>query len=220
MATTRTTGEQSTSNSAADGPLNPPQATPNSGASQSEPSQAQGDGADEGVSVKRILRTTTWCALAACTGHILIWIGYLIRLQNGPNWIPWEPVVGISLAAIATLSFGGFYAGARRARVAIASSFLLTFLVLLTYELTLVELSAKSGGTEVSGGVVDFLSELRGSVGVIVGFYFGSEAAISVAKAIGVAFGKPESAAAVMTSDRDVAVTKDPTASIAQLGGS
>ncbi|WP_330474825.1 hypothetical protein [Terrabacter sp. C0L_2] len=220
MATTRPTGGRSEDVAVTDEDLNPPPAAASSGASQTVVGRDQGGGADEGVSVKRILRTTTWCALAACAGHILIWIGYLIRLQNGPNWIPWEPVVGISLAAIATLSFGGFYAGARRARVAIASSFLLTFLVLLTYELTLVELSAKSGGTEVSGGVVDFLSDLRGSVGVIVGFYFGSEAAISVAKAIGVAFGKPGSAGAVMTSDRDVAVTADASPSITQLGGS
>ena len=174
-----------------------------------EPATPPGETFDEGVSVRRILKTTTWCAIAAASGHILIWLGYVLRVRNGPdatNWIPWEPVVGVSLALIATISFGGFYAGARRARVAIASSFLLTFLVLLTYELTLVELSLKSGGPEVSGGVADFLNDLRGSVGIIIGFYFGSEAAISVAKTIGVAFGRPENVSQVMTADRDVAV--------------
>lgn len=174
-----------------------------------EPAASSADTFDEGVSVRRILKTTTWCAIAAASGHVLIWLGYVLRVRGGPeatNWIPWEPVVGVSLALIATISFGGFYAGARRARVAIASSFLLTFLVLLTYELTLVELSLKSGGPEVSGGVADFLKDLRGSVGIIIGFYFGSEAAISVAKTIGVAFGRPENVPQVMTADRDVAI--------------
>jgi hypothetical protein len=157
---------------------------------------------DDDASVSRILKTTTYCALFAAGGHVLIWIGYLINAHTNSKWIPWQPVVGIALAGVATLSFGGFYAATLRARVAIASSFLLTFLVLLTYELTLTQLAVHFSDVN---DATTLLTDLRKEVGVIIAFYFGSEAAIGVAKSIGVAVGGPDKTKAIMTSDRDVA---------------
>jgi len=174
---------------------------------------------DEKTGVARILRTTTWCLVAAGTGHLLIWAGWLVYRGGHGIWVPWQPVVGISIAAIACLAFGGFYAASRRARVAIAATFLLTFFTLLSYQLHLRQLSEVTG-TDIPGGAPELIKDMRTSVATIIGFYFGSEAAISAAKALGVAFGKTENIAAVMTSDRDVAKTDpdvDKDISIAQL---
>lgn len=158
------------------------------------------DKADEGVSVRRILFTTVLCAFVAASGHVLIYIGWLIdRRTPGDGtdaYIPWEPCVAITLALIGVIAFGGFYAASLRARIAIASSFLLTFLVLLSFELSISELFQRP---------VALVGDLRDSVRLIVAFYFGSEAAISGAKALAVGFGRPENANKVMTSDRDLA---------------
>jgi hypothetical protein len=45
-------------------------------------------------------------------------------------------VVGTTLGIVALFSFGMFYTAARRARVAITASFVLTFLTALTFVLT------------------------------------------------------------------------------------
>jgi hypothetical protein len=168
---------------------------------------------DVGVSTEAIIKTTTWCAVFAVLGHLVVYGNYLLWLngwQPSPphedsNWIPWQPPVGIALALVATVAFGGFYAASQRARVAIAASFLLTFLVLLTFEVTIGALSQASGGQYADGGAVDFVHDLRGFTGIIVGFYFGTEAAISVAKVLGVAFGSSGDKQDILRSDRDVA---------------
>jgi hypothetical protein len=178
----------------------------------SEDTAARENGADEGVSVRKVTSATLVCAVVAGLGHLLIYLGYVVSFYSHPpghpelRWIPWPPCVGITLALVAALSFGGFYAASLRARVAIAASFLLTFLVLLSFELSIGELSqASSSQYAGANGAVDLIRDLRGYVGVVVGFYFGSEAAISIAKTVGVAFGNPDNSAAVMTADRDLA---------------
>jgi len=87
-------------------------------------------------------------------------------------------------------------------RVAITASFLLTFLVMMSFALTLPEF-AKSTQSE-------FMTQIQHNffsvVVAVVGFYFGSEAVVSIAKAVSVTKA-PESAAEITRSDRDLAET-------------
>jgi hypothetical protein len=103
------------------------------------------------------------------------------------HWIDkgifWQPVVGISLVIVSIAAFGGFYVATRRARVAIAAAFLLTFLVSLTYVLTVQDLADKAS----RGLANDMFADLRTVVVTIIGFYFGSEAIVASAKVIGAA---------------------------------
>ena len=87
-----------------------------------------------GFGRRPVLVTTAICGIVGALGHAVLWIG------EGQDWIDrgiyWEPVVGIAIVVVSITSFGGFYVASRRTRVAIAASFLLTFLVSLTYVLT------------------------------------------------------------------------------------
>jgi Na+:H+ antiporter, NhaC family len=98
-----------------------------------------------------------------------------------------QPVVGLSLSVVAVAAFGGFYLASRRSRVGFAASFVLTFMVLLSYMLTLEGAAAANGsqGGELSASadsVRELLTDFRGAVALIVGFYFGTDAAVSVVK--------------------------------------
>jgi hypothetical protein len=121
--------------------------------------------------------------------------GLLVALLFGAAWLAsrdkalaWQPVVGLSLSVVAVAAFGGFYLASRRSRVGFAASFVLTFLVLLSYMLTLEGLAAAVNGTQggelsaSADGVRELLTDFRGSVALIVGFYFGTDAAVSVVK--------------------------------------
>ena len=141
-----------------------------------------------------ILTTTLVCALSAALGHGTLWLSYAM---GWGRYVPWQPVAGISLSVVSIAAFGGFYLASRRARIAIASSFLLTFLVALTFVLTIRELG------DVSDSAQALFDEFRNVVMLIVGFYFGSEAAVSVAKVFGVSRG-PGTTADVQTADRDL----------------
>ena len=72
----------------------------------------------------------------------------------------------------------------------------------MSYELTLPQLAGHLSGADDATAV---LTDLRREVGVIIAFYFGSDAAISVAKSIGISAGAASKTRAIMTSDRDVA---------------
>lgn len=128
--------------------------------------------------------------------------------------LSWQPVVGLSLSVIAVTAFGGFYLASRRARIGLAASFVLTFLVLLSYMLTLDGLAAAAnGGTAGAAGeeelaaaadaLRDLLKGFRGSVGLIVAFYFGSDAAVSVVKIL---HARSDDAGGIARLDRDLAV--------------
>jgi hypothetical protein len=122
--------------------------------------------------------------------------GVLVALLFGAAWLAsrdkalaWQPVVGLSLSVVAVAAFGGFYLASRRSRVGFAASFVLTFLVLLSYMLTLEGLAAAANGSQGGGelsasadSVRELLTDFRGAVALIVGFYFGTDAAVSAVK--------------------------------------
>lgn len=146
-----------------------------------------------------IFVTTIVCSVSALLGHGLIWISYAFEWQRH---IPWQPVAGISLSLIGIAAFGGFYLASRRARIGIASSFLLTFLVALTYLLTIPEAG------DISDNAQALLDDFRSVVLLIIGFYFGSDAAVNVAKVVRSTPGT----AAVQTADRDLVSPTPPKA--------
>jgi len=108
----------------------------------------------------------------------MLWLAYSNEWNSREDVdVPWQPVAGISIVVVAVVAFGGFYVASRRARVAIAASFLLTFLVTLTYAISLEGLA---GATR--GDARELIDDFRYIVTLIVGFYFGTEAAVSIAK--------------------------------------
>lgn len=142
-----------------------------------------------------IVKTTVACAGSAVLGHGLLWLAYSMQWTG----VPWQPVVGISLVLVATSAFGGFYVASRRARIAIAASFLLTFIVMVTFVLTISPLAS----VIETGSAKDLLGDFRQVVTIIVGFYFGAEAAVGVAKVISAS--KPGADATdVQRADRDL----------------
>lgn len=182
------------------------------------PEAPAGDSGDpeEKVSIRRIIWTTSLCAAIGLVAHILIYVGYLVSYLNPDGrfdaLIPYQLLVGAATAVIGVIAFGGFYSATLRARVAIASSVLISFLLLLSFDLAIVELFRRTGDVPPS----QLTADLRQYVGTVIAFYFGSEALISGTKAIGAAFGRPENVASVMTSDRDVA--RRPASAASELG--
>jgi hypothetical protein len=138
------------------------------------------------IAIAPVIWTTLICALIAGGGHVVLWLsrslGWTVPSSEGAV-IPWQPVTGIVLVLVAITAFGGFYIAARRARVAISASFLLTFLVALSYVLTLQGLAEATQ----AGGAKEIFNDFRTVVIVIIGFYFGTEALVSAAKIIGAA---------------------------------
>lgn len=115
-------------------------------------------------------------------GFVVAVLFGIARLSAAGTPLAWQPIVGLSLSVIAIAAFGGFYLASRRARIGLAASFVLTFLVLLSYMLTLDGLAAVTDGSVASGFMRELLEDFRGSVALIVGFYFGTDAAVSVVK--------------------------------------
>src|SRR5206468_1030161 len=113
--------------------------------------------------------------------------------------VPWQPVIGIALVIVAITAFGGFFIASRRARVAISASFLLTFLVALSYVLTLQGLAQAT-----QGDAKDLFHDFRTVVIVIIGFYFGTETLVADAKIIGAAL-TTNDPKLVQRADRDLA---------------
>jgi hypothetical protein len=106
-------------------------------------------------------------------------------MSNSGREVPFQPIVGASLAVIAFASFGGYFLASRRARVGLAASFVLTFFMLFTFLLTLEYLNQTASGDPGSHGVSvlsDFIKDFRGHVAIIVGFYFGTDAAVNIFK--------------------------------------
>lgn len=130
-------------------------------------------------------------AAAMAVGFLVAVLFGIARLSAAGISLAWQPIVGLSLSVVAITSFGGFYLASRRARIGFAASFVLTFLVLLSYMLTLDGLAAAADGRPAAGeeeftaaasAIREFLTDFRGSVALIVGFYFGTDAAVSVVK--------------------------------------
>lgn len=123
-------------------------------------------------------------------------------ISNTGREIPYQPIVGASLAVIAFASFGGYFLASRRARVGLASSFVLTFFMLFTFLLTLEYLNQTASGPSVTV-LSDFMRDFRGHVALIVGFYFGTDAAVNIFKIW--QSGKATDPEATVRADRDIA---------------
>jgi hypothetical protein len=167
----------------------------------------------------------------ACAGGISLLATALVvglfygtaALSSTGRILAWQPVVGLTLSVVAVASFGGYYLASRRSRVGFAASFILTFLVLLCFMLTLDGLAQIVDGrpaAEAQGAaraVRDLLNDFRGAVTLIVSFYFGSDAAISIAKLWKTKSADLESLGRL---DRDMAMPKPaPTGNNTQLQG-
>ncbi|MBB2924655.1 hypothetical protein [Cellulomonas cellasea] len=116
--------------------------------------------------------------------------------------VPWQPLVAIALSVVSLTTFGGFYVAVRRARIALTASFLLTFLAMLPFALTIPELATVAE----TRFAADLLQQFSTVVGTVVVFYFGSEAVITGGKLFATAQ-KPEAAAEFRRADRDLATT-------------
>lgn len=139
--------------------------------------------------------TTILCAIFAGAGHITL----LIAAQGDDAVpFPWQPVVGASLALVATISFGGYFYASLRARVAIAASFVVTFLLILTYALTLTQLGEWSDESLAE----DMMTDFRVIVQTIIAFYFGTETLVTVTKIVKIP--AEAGATAITRSDRDL----------------
>lgn len=146
-------------------------------------------------------RPRNGAAAAAATAAVVLALFGVAWLASRGDRLDYGPVVGISISVVSVVAFGGFFLASRRARVAIAASFLLTFLVLFSFVLTL---SALAQSTETRA-VSDLLRDFRGNVGLIVAFYFGSDAAITVAKLWQAGNSDPLAVAQLTRGDRDIA---------------
>ncbi|MET7704297.1 hypothetical protein [Streptomyces sp. NPDC005485] len=168
--------------------------------------------------------TISVCGGAVVLGEILLWLVDLFNWQNG---LSPAQVVGGVLAIVAIMSYGGFYIASRRARIAITSSFLLTFLVMLAFVLTVPAIDSGADKKPVqhpatSGRVTgaasnetaeqDYAHQLMGDfrwvVMTVIIAYFGSEAVVGGTKVL--AAGKKADDLAAMRkiqrSDRDLVV--------------
>ncbi|RPF30378.1 hypothetical protein [Streptomyces sp. TLI_185] len=123
------------------------------------------------------------------------------------KWIPPLQVVGLVLAVVAVLSYGGFYIASHRARVAIASSFLLTSLIMLAFLLTVPAFDDASQTKDQMSAQTyahQLMGDFRNIVMTVIIAYFGSEAAVGTTKVIASRNARPEEVKAVQRADRDL----------------
>lgn len=161
----------------------------------------------EGFGHRPILVTTIICALAAAAGHGLIWVA---AASGRGTPIYWQPVVGISICIVGIAAFGGFYLASRRARIAIAVSFLMVFFLLFSYVLTIsgLQRTLNGGDPDAANIAKDLINDFRWIVITIIAFYFGSETAVSITKVKNVAQIQGVTPAEIYRADRDLPATK------------
>lgn len=140
----------------------------------------RGAGAEDGVSRLALVVTSLFCVAFAVFGHAVLWWAH--AHPSSADKLPWQPAVGISIVGVAILSVGGFYAATKRSRVGLGAGFLLTFLVLLTYALTIDALP----GVETPGAGGELLGDFRWVVVTVAGSFFGGEAAVAATKVLAV----------------------------------
>ncbi|MDZ5660984.1 hypothetical protein SFC79_04340 [Nocardioides sp. S-58] len=109
-------------------------------------------------------------------GNAVLWVG----LANGwiDKYVFWPPIFAIVVSVVALVTFGGFYIASHRARVAIASSVITTFMVMLVFSLTISGLNSNAEASLAKELIQDF----RTIVLTVVGFYFGTESIVTVSK--------------------------------------
>ncbi|MGH3878304.1 MAG: hypothetical protein ACRDSK_14835 [Actinophytocola sp.] len=143
------------------------------------------DQADDGVSMAWIVVATIVSSLVIVAGHAFLYWAFAHNWDRTDTEVPivWQPVVGGTLGFVALFSFGMYYGAARRARVAITASFLMTFLAALTFVLTVPAFADTALQQDTTGLFNDF----RYLVTVIVLAYFGTEGVITTTKVISTA---------------------------------
>lgn len=127
------------------------------------------------TSRRALVTTTAVIASTAVLGNVALWIASAMGQID--RTVFWAPLFAIVMSVVAVVAFGGFYLASARARVAIASAFVLTFLELMIFSLTIDGLGASKAGL-----AADLVSDFRSVVITVVAFYFGSEAVITAAK--------------------------------------
>lgn len=143
-------------------------------------------------------------AVAALFTGVLCLVAWM---SSAGHQVAWEPVVGSSLTMVALASFGGYFLASRRARVGLAASFVLTFLLLFSFVLTLRALNVGGSGSGSASDLLNgFVTDFRGHVALIVAFYFGTDAAVSAAKIL--KSPASEGCAEISRLDRDLAVPR------------
>ncbi len=103
------------------------------------------------------------------------WAFYGSRGDRTPFW---QPLVGLALAALAVIAFTGFYAASRRIRAAVTATFVLVFLVLLTFALTIDEFAAAL----LRPGAAQLMNDFRWVLTTVIISYFGADAALNATK--------------------------------------
>lgn len=170
------------------------------------------DDSVEELNVRAIVVTISIATAAAVLANAALLVNFMHDSNNAPeatDWhMPWQAPVAMALSIVALVTFGGFYIAARRARIAIAASFLLTFLVMLPFALTIPELGS-GDQTDLARALVDQFGSVVSTVAV---FYFGSEAVITGLK-LWTTSQHPEAAALLARADRDLPPKNSPTTS-------
>lgn len=162
----------------------------------------QDDGAEH-VDVRAIVVTIIIAAVTVILANLVVMVNYMHDSNNATSdddWnLPWQAPVSIALAVVSLATFGGFYVAARRARIAIAASFLLTFLVMLPFALTIPDL----GSGEQTALAKSLINQFGGVVSTVAVFYFGSEAVITGLK-LWTTAQNPDAARVLARADRDL----------------
>lgn len=125
---------------------------------------------------KPVLWTVLIITGAAVVGNGILWIGSIT--ESTDKVVFWAPVFAIVVSVVGLVSFGGFYAASRRARVAITASVVTTFIVMMVFSLTITALNESANAQLAKTLVTDF----RTIVITVVGFYFSTETIVTVSK--------------------------------------
>lgn len=175
-----------------------------------EVTRQQVDAHDDGVEtvdVKAIAWTIGIAAFFALAANMTLLVNYMhdsTNADSASDWnVPWQAPVAMALSVVSLVTFGGFYIAARRARIAMAASFLLTFLVMLPFALTIPEFGT-GDQTALAQTLID---QFGGVVSTVIVFYFGSEAVITGLK-LWTTAQNPSAAAVLARADRDLPRTR------------
>lgn len=118
--------------------------------------------------------TILFCMVFAALLHVVLWVAYVLDWSDN---VPWQPVASIGVAVIAFASFGGFYVASGVMRLAIGASFILTYVVLMTFAISIEDFG-------MSDAARPFVESYEDVLKVVVGFYFAGEAAVSATKVV------------------------------------
>jgi hypothetical protein len=124
-------------------------------------------------------RRTIVISLGIAIGVNVLALAFLFVSWELLDWNVWtHPIFGIALVISSLVIFGGFLIAIRRARIAIGMGFILTFLLIFIWALSLPNLGDKAS----AGLAKDLLDEFKSIIATVIVFFFGTEAAINGAK--------------------------------------